>query len=116
VAVKIQSAAQLLGVSPSDVAGRRLGRIAAVLCAPDPYSTAWSVVRVFGWRRLRAVPAAEAEWEARGGVVVPYRRAQLRRSPCLPPAAAAATSVPGDVERFYARTGPARPRRPGEVP
>lgn len=97
-AVKIQGETQVLGVPLCDAAGRRIGRVVAVACAPDPYSAAWFVVRLRGWhRQVRAVPAGRAEWTGSGALGVPYRRADVLASPVLPGRVLVSPGRPGRV-------------------
>jgi hypothetical protein len=84
--VKLQGKEQVLGRLVRDSDGRRLGRVVGVRCAPDPYTAAGFLVALTGCRRrLRAVPAAAAQWGELGALGVPYRRDQILQSP--PPAA-----------------------------
>jgi hypothetical protein len=81
--VKIQSEAQLIDVGVRDPNGHLVGRIAGVVCGPDPYTPRWLVVRL-RWRRARrAVPAALAVWQADAGVQVPFTRERIIASPAL---------------------------------
>jgi hypothetical protein len=102
--VKIQGESQVFGQPIRDIDGRRFGRIVAVDCSPeDPYTATLFMVRLRGLRRrLRAVPAQQAQWHAAGGLQVPLRRDVLLGSPdlsgsCLDACARAA------VQEYYRR-------------
>jgi hypothetical protein len=101
--VKIQGESQVLGMPVVDVEGRRLGRIAVVDCAPDPYTAVWFVLRLHGWRhQLRAVPAQHAQWGTGADLQVPYRREQVYASPVLSDACVGSAGGHGAAEAFYA--------------
>jgi len=101
--VKVQGEAQLLHVPVADSGGRRLGRVVAVDCSPDPYSAAWLVLRLRGLRRqLRAVPAREANFPPIGELAVPYSRAVVRASPALSSTSLNVAVCRAAVEAFYA--------------
>jgi hypothetical protein len=101
--VKIQGEACVLGTAVRDGEGRRLGRVVAVDCAPDPYTVAWFVLRLPGWRRqLRAVPAFGASWLAQGVLCVPYRRELVADSPVLHEDGADLGLLRNELEAFYA--------------
>jgi len=101
--VKIQDASQVLGIPVADVDGRRLGRIVAVDCTPEPYTAAWFVLRLRGWRlRLRAVLAHDVDWSIGPGLRVPYRRAQILASPTTPGDGLQDLARRGAIEAFYA--------------
>jgi hypothetical protein len=105
--LKVQGEAQLLNVPVADSGGRRLGRVVAVHCSPDPYTAAWLIVRLRGLRRqLRAVPARDSHCTPTGELMVPYRRADVYASPALSSAALAGTVRRAAVEAFYS-PGPA---------
>ena len=101
--MKIQGENQVLGMPVSDTDGRRLGRVVALDCAPDPYTAAWFVLRLRGWRRrLRAVPAQHAQWGCGVELRVPYRRDQVLASPALAAEQRDAAGSHREVEAFYA--------------
>jgi hypothetical protein len=82
--VKIQSVGHLMGQRVASQDGHQLGRVAAVVCAPDdPYDAIWFVIRR-GWLRaqLRAVPAQEADCRS-DALVVPFTRDRVKHSPAL---------------------------------
>jgi hypothetical protein len=101
--VKIQGDSQVLDLPVVDVEGRRVGRVAAVDCAPDPYTAVWFVLRLHGWRRqLRAVPAQHAQWGTGAELQVPYRREQGYASPVLSEARVGTAGSDADPAVFYA--------------
>ncbi len=101
--MKIQDASQVLGMPVADVEGRGLGRVVAVDCTSDPYTAAWFVVGLGGWRlRLRAVPAEDADWSNGAGLRVPYRRAQIFASPTPSEDGAQNLACRRAIEAFYA--------------
>lgn len=103
VEVKIQSETQVLGRPVRDGQGRRLGRVVAVDCAPDPYTAAWFLLHLSGWRRqLRAVPACSASWDKHGALAVPYPRQVVEQSPQRSRDGQGAAFVAGELEAFYA--------------
>jgi hypothetical protein len=93
----------VLGLPVADMEGRHLGRVVAVDCAPDPYSVAWFVVRLWGWRRhVRAVPARRAVWLPLGGLGVPYLRPDVLASPALSEDGLHDLACRRAIEAFYA--------------
>lgn len=111
--VKIQGREQVLGALAFDSDGRRVGRVFAVHCAPDPYTAVWFVVQVTGMvpgrvagrrRRLRAVPAEAAKWAEGGGVWMPYEREQILRSPPLEAGDLTGASLAPNVLHDYYET------------
>lgn len=112
-AVKIQGREQVLGQLVYGSNGRRLGHVAAVQCAPDPYTVAWLVIQMSGAlparvagrrRRLRAVPGATARWGEDSGVSVPYQRDQVLNSPPLAPNDFSASGLAAQALDDYYRT------------
>lgn len=104
--MKIQGEKQILHCTVRDSRGRRLGRVVSLDCAPDPYTARWLVLRLPGWReQLRAVPAAQAEWQAGGPLTVPYRRDDVARSAPLARDGLRSAVVHGGLEAFHAALG-----------
>jgi hypothetical protein len=104
--VKIQGEKQVLDCAVRDGEGRRLDRVVRVERAPDPYTAAGLLLRLPGWRRrLRAVPASGAGWQAGGPLSGPYRRTTVLQSP--PPSKDAQRSgfVRRELDAFYQAAG-----------
>jgi hypothetical protein len=100
--VKIQNEKQVLDAAVRDCQGRRLGRVAAVDCAPDLYTAAWMLLRLPGWRRRwRAMPASGAGWRAGEPVSVAYRREVVLQSPTLSRQTRRIGLVRRELEAFY---------------
>ncbi len=98
--MKIQAESQLIDVEVRDPDGRPVGRIAAVVCGPDPYTVRWLLVRL-RWRRARrAVPAGAAVWNSGTGVQVPFTRAHIAASAAV--SAGKSTADRHGADDYYA--------------
>jgi hypothetical protein len=89
-----------------DEDGRRLGRLVAAYCAPDPYTVVWLVLRLPGVRRRwRAVPAelTQCNTASEISLQVPYRREQVLASPVVDEDSLDTSRCRGEVEAFYSR-------------
>lgn len=101
--MKIQDERQLLGAAIRDVGGRRVGRVVAVQCAPDPYTAAWLVLRLRGRRRrCRAIPGSALRWLGQDGLCVPFRRDLVANSPALVYDGVEKPDIPDELADFYA--------------
>ena len=111
--MKIQWESHLLGMPVVDADGRRLGRVAAGYCTPDPYLVVWFVLRLPGVRRRwRPVPAegARGNTGAVTGLWVPYRREQVLASPVVDLDSLGTARCRSEVEAFYAAQRTLAPR------
>jgi hypothetical protein len=62
--------------------GRRVGRVVAVACGPDPYTLSRVAIRLRGLQRgIRLVPASHASWHDTDALVLPYPAALIRHAP-----------------------------------
>ncbi len=103
--MRIEPGTPVLGLRVVDPDGRRLGRLAAAYCTPDPLTAVWLVVRLPGVpRRWRAVPARDAVWHdpAQTTVRVAYPRPRVLASPPVDEDRMDTAAGRAPAERFYA--------------